>query len=366
MTGMNEAYLAMQNIYEHLGDETSKRIFLDCINYNLSDDENIIMQSLKKHVFPLHPFHISELMERHVLQEKIIFGAGVYGKFLQQAFPEYKWSCYVDNNYKNIHEEAGLPVISFDELCEKHKNSFIVLSSLKKGNEMKQQALDAGFSEKNLWDFGKSVDLLQGEQYFSLDELWHDKDEIFVDVGVYDGLTTKKFINWSNGQYNHVYLFEANRELYENSVNNLSNEKNCTLFHYGLGSKNERKFFYESPKDKEFVGDLNEYEFFDPSKDDLNQWKRHEVSVVTLDEMLLDERITFIKMDIEGAEGDALMGAQKVIEKYKPKLAISAYHRKDDLWALPSIILSARKDYTFYLRYYYINCRCGAVLLYAI
>ena len=59
--------------------------------------------------------------------------------------------------------------------------------------------------------------------------------------------------------------------------------------------------------------------------------------------------VDFIKMDIEGAEFPALTGARKTIEKYKPKLAISAYHRWDDLRELPRLVNSIRDDYSFYL-----------------
>ncbi len=49
----------------------------------------------------------------------------------------------------------------------------------------------------------------------------------------------------------------------------------------------------------------------------------------------ITERVTFIKMDIEGSEANALRGAEKIIRTYKPKLAISVYHKKDDLWTIP-------------------------------
>lgn len=62
--------------------------------------------------------------------------------------------------------------------------------------------------------------------------------------------------------------------------------------------------------------------------------------------------VDFIKMDIEGAEFPALKGATKTIRKYKPKLAISVYHRPDDLIRIPAYIQSLNPDYEFYLDYY--------------
>ncbi len=58
-------------------------------------------------------------------------------------------------------------------------------------------------------------------------------------------------------------------------------------------------------------------------------------------------RVDFIKMDIEGAERDALVGAENVIRSFKPKLAISTYHRADDFWSLPLQIKKINPSYKF-------------------
>ncbi len=59
-------------------------------------------------------------------------------------------------------------------------------------------------------------------------------------------------------------------------------------------------------------------------------------------------KVDFIKMDIEGSEIAALEGAHDVIQKYRPKLGISVYHRPSDLWAIPNLI---REKYPFYQLY---------------
>jgi len=69
------------------------------------------------------------------------------------------------------------------------------------------------------------------------------------------------------------------------------------------------------------------------------------IEVDRLDD-IIDEKVTFIKMDIEGAEPQAIDGARETIAKYHPKLAISVYHRKDDLWAIAQQILAIREDYS--------------------
>lgn len=63
-------------------------------------------------------------------------------------------------------------------------------------------------------------------------------------------------------------------------------------------------------------------------------------------------RVDCIKMDIEGAELEALKGAASVISRFKPKMAISAYHKPEDSWTLARYIRSLRPDYEFYWRHY--------------
>jgi FkbM family methyltransferase len=74
-------------------------------------------------------------------------------------------------------------------------------------------------------------------------------------------------------------------------------------------------------------------------------------SVTTLDDYVARnrlERVDFIKMDIEGAEMAALTGAAEVIRGFRPRLAISAYHKPEDLWEIPHKLKTQNPDYRFY------------------
>jgi hypothetical protein len=75
-----------------------------------------------------------------------------------------------------------------------------------------------------------------------------------------------------------------------------------------------------------------------------------EVHCETLDTLLEGEAATFIKMDIEGAELEALEGAAGQIRAHRPTLAISAYHRQGHLWQVPMAIHALCPEYDFYLR----------------
>ena len=67
---------------------------------------------------------------------------------------------------------------------------------------------------------------------------------------------------------------------------------------------------------------------------------------------MLEKPVTFIKMDVEGYELASLRGAQKVIQKWKPKLAVCIYHRRQDLWEVQEYIASLVPSYRFYMRAY--------------
>ena len=75
-----------------------------------------------------------------------------------------------------------------------------------------------------------------------------------------------------------------------------------------------------------------------------------EMPVTTIDDVLGGRKLTYIKMNIEGAEPDALRGGQKSIRKWLPRLAISVYHRPADLWQIPKQVLELNSGYELYLR----------------
>ena len=76
------------------------------------------------------------------------------------------------------------------------------------------------------------------------------------------------------------------------------------------------------------------------------------VDLYTIDELLGDRPVTMIKMDIEGAEFDALKGARHVIERDTPILAICVYHLQEDLWRLPLLMREMVPSYRMYLKTY--------------
>jgi hypothetical protein len=79
----------------------------------------------------------------------------------------------------------------------------------------------------------------------------------------------------------------------------------------------------------------------------------HEVQTVRLDDVIpAGERITFIKADIEGSEYAMLQGAKRIIQTYKPRLAISIYHEGVDYFRIPQLIKEFMPEYNLAVRHH--------------
>ena len=77
-----------------------------------------------------------------------------------------------------------------------------------------------------------------------------------------------------------------------------------------------------------------------------------EVALDSIDHVLDGEKVTFIKMDIEGSEYEALCGAKETIKAWRPRLAISVYHKPGDILVLPSLVSKLNPAYHMALRHY--------------
>ena len=76
------------------------------------------------------------------------------------------------------------------------------------------------------------------------------------------------------------------------------------------------------------------------------------IQVDSIDDIVKNNRVDFIKMDIEGAELNALKGAAKTIVRDHPILAVCVYHKREDLLEIPNYIHSLYEGYKFYIRAY--------------
>jgi FkbM family methyltransferase len=159
-------------------------------------------------------------------------------------------------------------------------------------------------------------------------------DEVYVDGGSYDGDTIRSFIGRVQSRFADIYAFEPDPVTFEKLKANFRDEPRVHPIHAGLYSRRgSLRFRDDASRGAIFAAD-----------------GEIEMPVTTIDEVLGDKRLTYIKMNIEGAEIDALQGGRKAVSKWHPRLALSIYHRADDLWRIPQLVLELNPDYQLYLR----------------
>lgn len=181
-------------------------------------------------------------------------------------------------------------------------------------------------------------------QYIEPDVFQPDENEIFVDVGVYDLQNSIDFVQWANKGYRKIYAFEPDPQCYkrvQEKINKMNSDfsSKIELVNKGLSSANGT---LEFPAEYKGSG-IYEREEMIP------------VEVVSLDSYLSGEEVTFVKMDVEGAEMDVLQGMRETILCHKPKLAVCIYHKYEDIFRISSYLLDLVPEYKFYLRHYNSN-----------
>lgn len=186
---------------------------------------------------------------------------------------------------------------------------------------------------------GRLLELADNNEYFN--ELTFEIDptnEIYVDCGAFNGDTILKYIAFTNNKYKKIYAFEPNENNCGQLKENTKEFQNIEIIPKGLW--NEEKILKFD---------------FNGSNSSVSEEGENTVAVTMIDNIVGNDKVTFIKMDIEGSELEALKGAKNTIRRNMPKLAICCYHKSDDLINLYSYIKSFNTDdlfYKFYLRHH--------------
>lgn len=220
---------------------------------------------------------------------------------------------------------------------------------LKRVEDDRSRELVSKIVEKRKTGFFDYTDIKEsGSEYFIDDFFTKEDDEFFVDGGGYDGDTIEEFIEWTKGKYKGLYSFEPQKDKAD-----MIREK---LWKYGGKVKLFEKGLYDCCTELDFCdGD----EVLSGRIEEGSTSRK--IQTVDLDSIIA-EKVTFIKMDIEGSELKALKGASQIIRKYRPKLAICIYHKPEDIWDIPRYIDFLIPEYKFYIRHF--GCRYTGTILY--
>lgn len=330
-----KGYGVIADIYNHIGDEYSKRMYEQRLLYSLVGDmrfgANVCRMTKEGQ-------EIYRKLSENPKQKKLVFGTGFWGKEIVRANPDIVWECFVDNNRMVQNTEIlGLNVISMEDLLRNYKNSMVVIGSRIYQLEILNDLLSNGFSRENILNAGEMLDNMQNRQYFDLPYFKPEQAECFVDGGCFDGKSSIQFIKWSGNKDSRVWVFEPDSVRYKICEMNLKNSGiNVKMIPKGIWDKEDELFFDET----------------NAGCSEIAETGKSRINVTDLDSVLKDEKVTFIKFDIEGAELNGIVGAEQIIREQRPKLAICIYHRIEDIWTIPALLLKYNSEYKFYLGHY--------------
>ncbi len=153
------------------------------------------------------------------------------------------------------------------------------------------------------------------------------KYETIFDCGAYDGDTV---LNFAETNYRHIFALEPDPKNFQKLVNKTSHLQNITYFNMAAHSHSAEVPFSATANRNSNICAAN---------------ASRQVRADSIDNLLAGREVTFIKLDVEGNEENVIYGLRETIQKYKPKLKISAYHRTEDIYKIPLLVKNIRDDY---------------------
>lgn len=185
-------------------------------------------------------------------------------------------------------------------------------------------------------------------EYFPKDIIRLGRDEVFVDCGAFNGDTIRSLFRQAKkqgGNVKRVFAFEpaalsfSDLSEFAEKVN-ANGEAIIIPINKGTWDREETLSF----SDNTGVGARI-------TKDE-EKASKTTIHVTAIDKVCQNENVTFIKMDVEGAELPSLRGATETILRCRPKLAVCLYHSDDDILRLIEYIHEVIPDYRFHVRHY--------------
>ena len=181
------------------------------------------------------------------------------------------------------------------------------------------------------------------DQYYPADIIRFSAGEVMVELGGYDGATLLQFIRLCP-DYRAVYCFEPNKDL----LPALEEIREAQAAHGGC--------VHIVPKGAWSSATELRFSSTGTETGDSHILGRREETGCTIETAMVDEVVTepisYMKMDIEGAELQALRGAERQIAKNRPVLAVCVYHKIEDILEIWNYLRTLVPDYRFYLRHH--------------
>lgn len=360
----------LHTLYGLLQDERSKEIFQARFAFDMEGSllniERIVSLGPFKDQAPRWNTPLNDILKKLNRENKkiILYGTAMTGKFFADILQLEQIDFY---GFCGQHSERfpdglmGKPVISPDELVA-HKDEYYILLTVneeKSYTEISQFLLKSAYPEKNIFPnwinfqyiYDSFVQKFDEMQYFEFPELYR-RGTAFVDGGCFDCETSRKFAEWCGGAYSSIIAFEPDPDNYAQCCKNVRDVPlpNFQLINAGLSSQEGTAVF------NALNNSLGSYIIsvrpdFDETKTNI-AGNIISIRTAAIDDIVGDRTVGFIKLDIEGAELDALHGAKNTIARDKPLLAICVYHKHGDLFAIMDYLHQLLPEYRFLLRHY--------------
>lgn len=247
-------------------------------------------------------------------------------------FSDIDWYKYCD---KNVKEFDGHKVMTLEELMKTDGDFIFYITSSSCMLDIAKDLVNHGVNINNIFQYNfYDTRVYDDKQY--IDSFIEAKEEdIVIDAGAYTCDFTERFIKWNKGEYKEIIAFEPDYRNYIIALKNAKKMQNVKVINAAVGEES-MKMLFEADKGASSV---------------LSDTGESEVDVMAIDDMGL-ENVSYIKLDVEGFELEALKGARNTIKKFKPRLAICLYHKKADIIKIPEFIEELGLDYKFYVRIY--------------
>ena len=330
-------YKEIKEIYDSFYDDKSKRIFINRFLNNLTGNRNYFINMIAENCKNVEGYNVEKYYRESSCEKKlIIYGAMISGK-TRYDFHKYLGRddiyCFCDKDVnKQKNGFLGKKVISPEELISEFKDYKVIIESKYYYDEIYKYLVENDFPKDNI-----ILHSINGCQYFDYEYMEFNDSEVMVDAGCYDCETIKIFKDKVK-RYNKIIALEPDKENYNNCIDIINKDKleNIQLINAGLW--NEHKILH-------FCGGEN-------SDSKISDSGEETCEVFALDDICKDEKVSFIKMDIEGSELNAIKGAEKTIILNKPKLAICVYHKNEDILDIQEYLMKLVPEYRFGIRHY--------------
>lgn len=351
---MIEVLRKLEKIYSRLQDEESKKLFDIRLKYSIDRSTKDFFAAVGELYNDWSPGELMDKLKEYPTRDIVVFGSGYVGMTTKILLNCWGFSDVIFCDIQHIGETIeGGEVLSVEKALENYPNALFIIGSKKYQQEMRDNLLAHGVSPiQILTPKHKYLMASRGTQYFDL--FAPEPDEVYVDAGVFDGESVLSFCKWTENRYRKIYGFEPTGGVYNDAVELIRRNdiERIELLNCATWNKKEKLYFEVNNANKAGSHVTNDIE------------DTVMVLGVDIDSVVGDEKVTFIKMDIEGSELRALHGARRTIMACHPRLAISIYHKPEDILEIGDYILQMYPEYKLFIRHYSSNC--WETILYAV